>query len=257
MEITLSIIGAGNLSWHLAQALDRNGVPIAEVYSRSIERAKKLVKKLYSAKAVNSLDFSRSVSDLFIIAVPDQAIAQVVADLEVPANAMVVHTSGAQPLSLLDKFYGRSGVFYPLQTFSIEKTVNFKEVPICIESAAKPVLDAMAFVGYAISRKIYHLSTEERLGLHVAAVFACNFTNQLIRMSEQILEKSGMEISFLAPLVQETIDKAFAKGPRLAQTGPASRNDQNTILEHLSYLQQHPDFVEIYARLSQLIQEDH
>jgi predicted short-subunit dehydrogenase-like oxidoreductase (DUF2520 family) len=250
----VSFIGAGNVAWHLAPALDNTDFAVREVYSRNPAHAAALVDKLYEAEVKHSLDFSDSPSSIFIIAVPDDAIQSVVQEIILPDEAILVHTSGSQPLSALGyAAIPGIGVFYPLQTFSKSKKVDFTDVPIFVESenpAAEKVLLAMA---KAISKNVHQISSQERKAMHVAAVFASNFTNHMLLIAQQIMKENNLSFDWLKPLIAEMINKSISIGPEQAQTGPARRGDFEILDRHMEFLQHDEQRAEIYKVISQHI----
>jgi predicted short-subunit dehydrogenase-like oxidoreductase (DUF2520 family) len=253
---TVSIIGAGNLAWHLAPALDNTDFAVREVYSREPKNAKALVEKLYQAEAVSSLDFSTSNSAIFIIAVTDDAIESIAQEIILPENATLVHTSGSQPLSVLDYTATLNlGVFYPLQTFSKAKKVDFNEVPIFIESENSETEKILIKMAKAISKRVQIISPENRKALHVAAVFASNFTNHMLTLSKKIMNNSKLDFDLLKPLIAETLNKSLTIGPDHAQTGPAKRGDLEILDKHVEFLNNFDDesVTEIYKLISQHI----
>ncbi|MBD0402261.1 Rossmann-like and DUF2520 domain-containing protein [Flammeovirga sp. EKP202] len=255
MRVTL--IGSGRVATHLGTVLEDKGVVIEEVYSRNKKNAKKLAKKFYDARPTDQLDFSDSIAEIFIIAVADNAIQEVADTIKLPNHkAILVHTSGATPLEVLSGSTLYTGVFYPLQTFSFGKKIKFSEVPICIDATAKTALDQLAQLAEVITPKVFHLNSEERKRLHIAAVFACNFTNYLLEVSSQIIETSGLSFQELQPLVQETIDKAFSlPSPIDGQTGPAVRHDHKTIKRHLDVLSLESDeYKYLYEHFTDILQ---
>ncbi|GAA4822701.1 Rossmann-like and DUF2520 domain-containing protein [Algivirga pacifica] len=250
------LIGAGNVAWHMAPALEEQGFSIEKVYSRSVENAEKLCEQLYDAVPIASLDFRESEAQLFIIAVSDTAIEKIARQLQLPSqDTIVVHTSGAMGTESLKEVEGAYGVLYPLQTFSKSKKVDFKKIPICIDASTQEALDQVAEVAYALSKQVYHLSSEERRKLHVAAVLSCNFTNHFLRLAKGIMEVNGMHFEMLEPLIRETIDKAFTIGPENAQTGPAVRGDVETMNKHLLELSGDEKIQDLYKLISENIME--
>lgn len=253
----ISIIGAGNVSWHLAQALKASGCIIHEIFSRSVSHAEMLASQLYETHGVSHLDFSESKAKIFIIAVSDDAIESVVSKLILPPNSILVHTSGSQPMSaLMQEKTPHIGVFYPLQTFSKEKPVDFSQIPICLEAAQKEDLPILQQLAGSISRDVRIIGSSERAVLHVAAVFASNFANHLLGMAGHILAEHQIRLDILQPLLTETLQKAFEIGPQKAQTGPAVRGDVATINRHLELLKNKKDYAELYKLLSQHIIEN-
>ncbi len=253
MSVKISFIGSGNVAWHLAPALDNAGYTVVEVYSRNKKNAKELVNRLYQAEVKLDLDFSNSTSEIFVIAVSDDAIEEVAREVVVPDNSIVAHTSGASSLGLLEFIAtDHSGVFYPLQTFSKKKSVNFGEIPICIESTSDYAEDMLNTMAKSISNEIYKIDSESRRALHLAAVFACNFTNHCLKLSEDILHSEKLPFDILKPLITETINKSLSIGPSNAQTGPAKRHDFETLDKHLDYIKDQ-ELAELYRLISQHI----
>jgi predicted short-subunit dehydrogenase-like oxidoreductase (DUF2520 family) len=252
--MNVSFIGSGNLAWHLAPALDNTDFAVKEIYSPNQKNAGALVEKLYQAKTKPSLDFSISPSKIFIIAVPDDAIAEVVKNLKLPTNSILVHTSGSQPLSLLG--YASTpniGVFYPLQTFTKAKKIDFKEIPIFVESENSQVEKVLVKMGKAISKKVNKVSSEDRKALHIAAVFASNFTNHMLTIAEDILDKHKLNFELLKPLIVETVNKSLSIGPEKSQTGPAKRGDLEILDHHYEFLKSDEQLAEMYKLISQHI----
>ena len=261
--MNIIIVGAGNVASHLAQALKNAGHYINEVYSRDSKNAKRLVSKLYDSQVAPDLDFSESVADLIILAIADNALSDVMSKIIFPENCTVVHTSGTQSLDKLrhlvnthSDVYVATGVFYPLQTFSKDIQISFENVPICIEAEDQKTEELLVEMAYNLSNTVYLVSSEERQVLHVAAVFACNFTNHLLELSKQIVEREGLEFDLLKPLIQETIRKALEDSdPASVQTGPAIRNDTQTINKHLEYLNDLPQLAQVYEVMTESIKK--
>lgn len=251
---TISFIGSGNVPWHLAPALDNAGFIVKEVYSRNTKHAEALTGRLYQAEVKASLDFSTSNSSIFIIAVNDDSISEIAKEIILPEDAVLAHTSGSVPLTDL-QFAATSniGVFYPLQTFTKSKKIDFKQIPIFIESNNEETESVLSTLANAISNHVKRISSEERKALHVAAVFASNFTNHMLTLSQKILQQNSMEFDWLKPLIIETINKSMQVGPEAAQTGPAKRGDLETLEKHLAFLQADPELSEVYKVISQHI----
>lgn len=251
---TISFIGSGNLAWHLAPALDNVGYTIKEVYSRNPKHAAALVGRLYQAEVKATLDFSTSQSEIFIISVSDDAIRDIVGEIILPEDAILVHTSGSQPLSVLGyAATPNTGVFYPLQTFSKSKKIHFKEIPIFIESETVDTSQALMKMGRAISDKVKKIESNDRKALHVAAVFASNFTNHMLTISKDILDQNNLSFDLVKPLIVETLNKSISIGPEASQTGPAKRGDFEILDRHVEFLQEDETVAEIYKLISQHI----
>ncbi|AZQ65396.1 DUF2520 domain-containing protein [Flammeovirga pectinis] len=253
----VTLIGAGKVATHLGTALEDNGIIIQEVFSRDIKKARSLARRFYDARPTDSLNFKSSYSEVFIIAVSDNAISDVAEQIVLPNhNAILAHTSGATPLESLAGSSLYTGIFYPLQTFSFDKTVDFSQIPVCIDATTKGALDRLAELAHRLTPKVFHLTNEERKKLHISAVFACNFTNYLMEVSSQMADEAGMAFQDLKHLVDETIEKAFTlEAPIDGQTGPAIRKDIKTIKRHQESLTTtHPNFLPIYQMMTDAIQ---
>lgn len=261
----ISMIGAGNVAWHLSIAFENHHHQICEVYSRQLSKAKALTAMLYQAEAKTDLNFSESKAELFILAVSDDAIAEVCLKLVLPENAILAHTSGTKSLEELQKLIQAHhdlpiicGVFYPLMTFSIHKKIQIWEVPFCIESDDEVAEGLLIKLAQDMSKTVYLVNSHERKVLHVAAVFACNFTNHLLALAKEITNDEALEFDLLKPLIKETFQKAMAaEHPADVQTGPAVRGDKSTMNNHLMYLKDRTDLFEIYEIMSESIQQWH
>ena len=249
------MIGAGNVAWHLAPALEDAGLVIECVYSRQPKHAQQLADRLYGTDVQEHLDFSESEATLFILAVSDDAMAEVAQQLILPEEATLVHTSGSQPLrALRPADTPLTGVFYPLQTFSRHRSPDFRAVPICLESDDSDVLLWLTKLAKKISRHVALVNSEERQALHTAAVLANNFTNHLLHMAEAFVEAHHLDFTLLHPLIEETLLKALESSPALAQTGPAVRGDDTTIKRQLRQLRAFdPEYAKVYRVLTQHI----
>lgn len=253
----ITIIGAGNVGFHLAQALFATSLTITQVYSRKIEHASLLAKKV-NAQPITQFRQLSNNCDLFILAVPDQVIEVVAKQLvqSLRNQCLIVHTSGATPAAVLSESSPRFGVFYPLQTFSRHKAVDFSNIPICLDANHQEDLDALLTLGKRISTKVYQITDEKRAQLHLAAVFANNFTNYLFHVATQILEEKELSFDLLKPLITASVQKIQDQSPAHVQTGPAIRGDEVTIQRHLNQLDHKADWQTLYDLLTKGIQKD-
>jgi predicted short-subunit dehydrogenase-like oxidoreductase (DUF2520 family) len=250
--IKIALIGSGNLAQHLIRtftelALSNSNIELIQVFSRD---KKKLSTLLDSEKIISNFQDLKK-ADLYLIAVSDDAIATVSSQLPF-TDRLVVHTSGAASLLSLDA-KNRRGVFYPLQSFSKDKIVDFKSVPICLESEKSADFVVLNSVANAISNSVFAIDSEQRKALHVAAVFVNNFTNHLYQLANDICTEHQVPFETLIPLIQETAHKITTLNPEQAQTGPAKRNDKSTIEAHESFLTNKNQST-IYKLLTQSIQ---
>jgi predicted short-subunit dehydrogenase-like oxidoreductase (DUF2520 family) len=253
-----ALIGAGNVAWHLGKALYQAGHEVVAVYSPTESHREELARELSTAIPVASPDLTTTEAKLVLIAIPDAALASVASSLKVKEGTIVAHTSGSQSLTVLQGVTGaRIGVFYPLQTFSKTKPIDFKTIPVLLEAEYEQTLQILQDVASSISDEVLQVDSTKRKQLHLAAVFACNFTNHLLGISRELLEQSSLPITLLQPLIKETIKKAMQQHPFQVQTGPAVRYDQNVIADHLHMLQSQPLYQQLYQVLTQSIQAQH
>lgn len=254
MSLIITIIGTGNVAWHLAPALERAGHVINEIYGRSENKALLLSEKLSNPAVTESLDFSRSISSLFIVAVSDDAIGSVASEIVLPDRAILVHTSGTVPMSRLQRTdLDHIGVFYPLQTFSRNRDINFSGLPLLIEASDATTQMRLEEIGESLGSEVTMVKSENRLAIHLAAVFANNFTNHMIDIADQVMEDNALDFNLLKPLIRETVEKALAQNPSTTQTGPAARGDADTMQKHLQRLEYNPQLQELYRVISESI----
>ncbi|TWR25294.1 DUF2520 domain-containing protein [Mucilaginibacter achroorhodeus] len=251
----ITIVGSGNVATHISAALKNAGHRIVQVYSRNLHNAALLAYHV-GAEATDDLNALTINTDLFIISVKDDAVVPTIAQLA-KYGKLIAHTSGAVELLPMLQFTQQAGVFYPLQTFSKTKELNFREVPMCIEGVSEAITKTLEDLARDISNKVYRISSQQRKVLHLAAVFACNFTNHLYGVGEGLLKDSGMSFDMLRPLIAETADKIKERSPFKVQTGPAVRNDETTMAAHLQLLEQQPHLQDVYKMLSQDIIKNH
>lgn len=245
--IRLSLIGSGNVAQHLIQAFSiSTEIELVQVFARKPESVSHLIAE---DKIISSFDELKP-TDLTIIAVSDDAIASV--SKQIPfKDRLVVHTSGSVAMDSLNS-KNRKGVFYPLQTFSKSKEIDFKVIPICLEAENEEDYKTLETVAKAISHSIANIDSEQRKALHVAAVFVSNFTNHLYQIGNEICQENQISFDILKPLIQETANKILSLPPAEAQTGPARRNDTQTINAHLNFLT-NENQKEIYKMLTKSI----
>jgi predicted short-subunit dehydrogenase-like oxidoreductase (DUF2520 family) len=246
--IKVVIIGSGNVAQHLIKVLHTSAsVSLVQAFARKKESLLHLI----PINQITSNYKDIAEADVYIISVTDNAIAEVAANLPFQ-NRLVVHTSGSSELSVLDS-KNRKGVFYPLQTFSKGKNIDFSSIPLCLEAENEIDLQLLEQLANTITQKSYRISSEQRKSLHVAAVFVCNFVNNMYNIGNQICEDNKVPFEILHPLIQETAQKILTLSPIEAQTGPALRKDTKTIHKHLEFIQ-NSDYNEIYQLLTQSIQ---
>ena len=252
--LKIDFVGAGNLAWSLAPALENAGASVRNIYSRNINNAQKLANKLYEGQAKADLDFSGTDADIILIAVSDDAIEDVAKEIILSDDIIIAHTSGSKALSTLGYLATPNiGVFYPLQTFTKNQQVNFEEIPILIEGDNKLTTENLIQLAKILSGNVSIISSSQRQQLHVAAVFANNFTNWMLSHSEEILQAANFDLTIMQPILEQSIAKAMQFGPKNAQTGPAKRGDFEVLDSQMELLESQPEKQEIYKLVSQQI----
>ena len=250
------LIGAGNLATQLALAMHENGILVKQVYSRTIQSAKELAGKL-KCEYTNDLSKLITEADIYLIAVKDSAIQEILENLYLDKDKLIVHTAGGVPMNVLDGFTINYGVFYPLQTFSKNRKISFSSIPLCIEANHPSTLITLQEFASRLSDSVHQINSNERRTLHLAAVFTNNFVNHLYTIGAEILQDKKLNFDLLKPLITETAAKIEKITPIEAQTGPAKRNDQSTINAQLKMLHDRPEFQKIYSFVTESIFEVH
>lgn len=245
------ILGAGNVAYHLASCFHQAGHNIAQIYSRTLKAAETLGAHV-GADFINDLDQLSKDATVYILALKDDVISDIAAQLELDGK-IVLHTSATIPMEVLISASEKFGVLYPLQTLTKEVDIDFSTVPLCIEASDEKVREQLRKLAESISKKVLYLESSKRKVLHISAVIVNNFSNHLFHIAEEILNKEDLDFELLKPLIKETIRKLDAFSPCEIQTGPAKRNDLKTIDEHLHYLDNFPDFKEIYLVMTESI----
>ena len=252
--IKIGIIGSGNVAQHLIVAFQKSIYEGAEIQITTVfSRQKTALSNLLDSNIICSDWDNLKEADIYLIAVSDSAIAEV-SDKIPFKNKLVVHTSGAVSIEAINQ-NNRKGVFYPLQTFSKNVELDFNTIPICIECENTADLELLIKVGNSISESVYEINSEQRIALHVAAVFVNNFTNNLYKIGNDICIENKIPFEIVLPLIKETAEKITRLSPLDAQTGPAIRNDEETINSHLAFLT-NENQKNIYKLLTQSIQNN-
>lgn len=247
-------IGAGNLATCLSSAMSGKGMEVAQVFSRTEESASTLARRIGCRWTVSYGDIDKD-ADIYIVSVSDKALDSVLEELRnVNGNALYCHTAGSMPMDIFLKHGFRNyGVLYPMQTFSKQKNVEFRDIPFFIEASDDENLETLRAVASSLSGKVIVADSAARKALHISAVFACNFANHMYDISAHLLARHNIPFDVMLPLVDETAAKVHSVLPHNAQTGPAVRNDINVMDSHLSMLEDEPELQEIYRIISKNI----
>ncbi len=249
----LSIIGSGNVANYFASTFYDNGINVNQITSKNIEHAQLLANKVNSnaIAKISDLDFE---IDYLIVAVNDSSIADVLAEIPVHVSPIILHTSGNTDIKIFNPLFRNFGVLYPLQTFSKHTSLVNTNFPILLEANSKETLKKIRDLVSLFTNNIMELDSNQRQVTHLAAVFANNFTNHLFSISSSILANENIDFQILFPLLNETISKIQVGEPDAIQTGPARRNDENTMKKHQEILTKYPkNFKLIYDIISKSI----
>jgi predicted short-subunit dehydrogenase-like oxidoreductase (DUF2520 family) len=245
------MIGSGNMATQLGNALAKKGFNIRQVYSYTLENAEKLADQL-NAYATNNLADIQTSADLYIIAVKDAVLHQVIEHLP-QVKGIVTHTAGSMSMDLLLRF-DKHGIIYPFQTFTKEREVDFSVIPILLETSEEEVYNDLKVFAKKISQTVIACDSNQRRQIHLAAVFACNFANHMYAIADGILQKNNISFDVIKPLIKETAEKVQEVAAENAQTGPAIRGDQNVIDKHLKLLSDDAELSALYRKLTNRIQ---
>lgn len=246
-------IGAGNVANILAPAFVNAGIGVSQVYSRKMENAEYLAKKI-EAEPVSMIGDIRDNADLYIFSVSDSAIISILRQKNWQGK-FLVHTAGSVPSDIFSPFTNKYGVIYPFQTFTKGRNIQVAETPFFIEASGNNEINMLVQLVNKISQKCIAITSQQREKIHLAGVFANNFSNFMFTISAEILKAENLPIEFIKPLIEETFRKAMEIDPSKAQTGPAIRDNIEIIQKHKELLGQHPDWQKIYTFVSESIQK--
>lgn len=245
----IAIIGYGNLGFHLVNHLSEAGHIITQVFTR--DKSKTRISK-YKIDFIDDLNLLNSDADVYFIPVKDDALNEVARLLSLRGK-IVAHCSASVEMTVLKNSTENFGVFYPLQTFSREVEVDFKNIPILIEGVNKKTISVLKEIASSLSDEVIEVNQQQRLAVHVAAVFANNFSNYLFSVAEEILKKENISYKILLPLIEETVRKVKEHAPSKSQTGPAKREDDKTIQKHLKFLSNKKELKNLYSIITEQI----
>ncbi|MBN1108453.1 MAG: DUF2520 domain-containing protein [Bacteroidales bacterium] len=249
----ISFAGAGNVAATLCREFYRSGIQIDRIVSKTEKKGRSLAADC-NAEWSDELSFG-AATRVIIVAVPDHSLREVLASIECPGECIVAHTAGSFGLEVFPPSISKKAVFYPFQTFTSGRKLNVAAIPFLLEASDDDTAKLLQDLASTLGAKTAFMDTDTRKMLHLAAVFVCNFTNYLLTAGKEITSEAGLDYKILEPLVNETIAKAFDTGPDMSQTGPAIRNDLNTIEKHLKLLSFSPELQKIYYELTESIRK--
>lgn len=248
------LVGAGNMATQLALALSNKGCEILQVYSRTIDSARLLAGRIGECTLyTNSIAEIVTDADLYIFSLSDSALPDVINQMQ-PNGALWVHTAGSMPMDVFADKCARYGVLYPMQTVNKDRVVDWSDVPIFVEASNEDDTQYLVQLSQRLSNNVSRSNSQQRQSLHLAAVFACNFSNHMYAIAERLLNKQGLDFDVMKYLIRETEHKAESISPVDGQTGPALRNDVNVMDKHLALLGDSPEG-ELYRLISKNIMQ--
>jgi predicted short-subunit dehydrogenase-like oxidoreductase (DUF2520 family) len=246
------MIGAGNVSTHISRHFLSAGHQISCIYSRSEESAQRLSGEL-GVPGTSNMEEVPLEADFFILCVPDHTVAEVAEQLR-GRKGIWLHTAGALSIDVFQVIAKEFGVLYPLQSLSKDRNIQKGHIPFLVEASSPQVLERISALGHSISERVEEVDSYTRLKVHLAAVFANNFSNHMVHVAEQILKEANMDAGLLDLLLEETFHKLREMEPGSAQTGPAVRGDHETMNKHIELLKDHPEWEKLYTFISRDIE---
>ncbi|MFC2098843.1 Rossmann-like and DUF2520 domain-containing protein [Bacteroidota bacterium] len=245
------LMGAGKLAWHLGPALREAGYSIIQVLSRTADSARSLADSLATGWTTDPGQLDPA-ADILLYCVSDRVIPDLFCQIEL-SNRIMIHTAGSVPADVFKGICRDYGVLYPVMTFSKDRKLDFKKIPICIEASSKESLAVIEQMAGRLSDSVQHMDSDTRKVLHIASIIASNFSNYMYYLSGNVLSTKDIDLELLKPLILETTLKIFEMDPLSAQTGPASRNDSEVIKDHIDLLKDRPELQKIYTFVSDSI----
>jgi predicted short-subunit dehydrogenase-like oxidoreductase (DUF2520 family) len=251
IHFTISFAGTGRVAGALCMEMFNSGIKIHQVVSESESDGKVLARDCH-AKWSDELSFDEQ-NDVVLVAVPDRKLKEVLSAVNCPDDCIVAHTAGSYGLEIFPSAIRRRGVFYPLQTFSKGRSISLSDLPFLIEASDESTGRKLHDLALLTGGNVHYVDHERRKMVHLAAVFINNFTNYMLTAGTEIASKAGLSPEIFNPLIRETIAKALDEGPEKSQTGPAIRNDLNTVEMHLELLSFSPELQKIYREMTDSI----
>ncbi|HOF16826.1 MAG TPA: DUF2520 domain-containing protein [Bacteroidales bacterium] len=249
-NLTVVIIGSGNVAWHITKQMLHKKVNVLQLYSP--HNAKTLAEE-FNLPYTDNLSLLKENADMYLFSIKDDAYQDVIAHFPYQ-NKCMIHTSGSVDINVFQSITENRGVLYPFQTFTKNVDLSFEKIPLCLEAGNQITKEKIEQLAKTLSDNYHFISSEQRKQLHLAGVFACNFTNAMYRIAKEIVEKNGMDFSILLALIEETARKVQRHAPGKVQTGPAIRNDKKIMQQHLAIIE-NKEYKLLYQTLSSIIQK--
>jgi predicted short-subunit dehydrogenase-like oxidoreductase (DUF2520 family) len=246
------ILGSGNVAFHIANALAKSGISIKQIFGRNPKSVADLAFQTNS-NYTTVLKEINSNADIYIFCMNDNGNTEIASKIKVSPKSILVHTAGSQSMNIFNHLTNNFGVFYPFQTFTKGVYTDFSKVPVCIETSNESTYDILKKLAQQLGCKTYKLNEKSRSILHLCGVFGANFMNHCVSISEDLLEKNNINTEIIKPLLEQSFYKIIRNGAAKSQTGPAIRNDIDTINSHLNQLKENKQYTEIYKVLTNSI----
>lgn len=246
----IGIAGTGNLAWHLCRIAEKSGYAVSQIWGRKPDMAKKLADGVQADHIEHASEFMSDLDIIFLV-VKDDAIESVSA--QCPKGPLLVHCSGTTSIEVIQS--ERRAVCWPIQSFITGKSMSYSQVPVFIEIESDRLEDKLSDLWKKSGMKVFTADSELRKRIHMAAVFAANFSNHMYALSAELLEEDQLSFDLMKPLIFESVERLRTTPPHQAQTGPALRGDKKTMNQHAQYLQGKPELAELYKLISDSIQQ--
>lgn len=244
----IAIIGSGNVAYHLVKAFVEKKQNVVQIFGRNEQELSKISDKLNVPFSTNSL----ADADIYIISVSDSSIAEVSEKIH-KTDCLVAHTSGSVPMNALQGKY-RKSVFYPLQTFSKSKNLDYSKIPLFLDAENETDKEILKNLASGIFENVMFADDEKRKYIHLTAVFSCNFVNHLYARAKEISDSQNIPFEYFLPLIDETTQKIHTLEPKIVQTGPAIRKDEKILQLHEA-LMTNEEHLKIYKTLNESIKK--
>lgn len=252
---TVTILGSGNVANHISKRLAQNGVVVDCVFSRNVLTGSELAQNV-GATFTNEIENLPQNSDAYLFMLSDSGNSLISNEINLPADSILIHTSGSLPLSIFNRKYQNCAVLYPFQTFNANVEIaNYDDIPICLEATNETILHEVELLAKSISTNIYYLDYQQRSVLHLAGVFAANFMNHCVLLGQKLLHENGISMEILDPLLLQSFAKILNQGAFFSQTGPAKRGDSQIIEKHKQALEENSLLQNIYTALTESIKK--
>ena len=252
----IAVIGTGNLAFHICNVLKKEGFNLQLIIGRNKTKVAEIGKK-FKVSYTNQISLIPENIDLIFVCVKDDAVEEVIKSIKTDvSNRIIIHTSGSLAIDVIKKKTKNAGVFYPVFSFNKNRNVNFKKIPVLIETSKGKAQQTISKMAQIITDNVISVNSEQRKKIHLAAVISNNFVNYLYTVAEDFLKENKLPFNLLVPLITDAALRLQDNQPSKMQTGPALRGDKNILNKHLEMLK-NKEIIKIYTLLSKQIKARH